>query len=196
MNKGKIIVLQGASSVGKSTLAVAMQRALDEHWWVLEADDITRMQATSERTQWWQPIPEEKPHPSWTAKARLMQWLAGYFACIAAIAKTGSNVIAVGGWLETAWLHDMATAFAELDAYCVGVYCSLEEAERREAARGDRGIGYARSHFDRVYAHAPYDLAVDTGVLSTDECVQSVKSLLAAPPDELFFERIRAVIRL
>ncbi len=192
MSAGKVIVLQGASSAGKSTLATALQRALDEHWWVLEADDITRMQATSERTQWWQPTLEEKPHSSWTAEARLTQWLAGYFACIAAIAKTGSNVIAVGGWLETAWLRDMAAAFTELDAYCVGVYCSLEEAERREAARGDRRVGYARSHFDTVHAHAPYDLAVDAGLTSVYQGVQAINTMLAAPPDIPFFERVRS----
>jgi len=128
MQLGKVILLQGISSAGKSTLAAAMQLALEEHWWMFEADDITRMQATSERSGWWQLTPEEKPHSSWNSDQRLKQWLAGYFGCIATIAKSGSNVIAVGGWLQTEWLLELAASLEGIEAYCVGVYCSAEEA--------------------------------------------------------------------
>jgi hypothetical protein len=145
---------------------VALQKGLDEHWWALEADDITRMQATSERTGWWSPAPGERTHPSWDPEARLGQWLAGYFGCIAALAGTGSNVLAVGGWLETAWLRDLADALAPVEAYCVGVSAPLEELERREAARGDRPAGYARSHHEKALRHAPFDAQIDTAAQS------------------------------
>jgi len=187
-----VIVLQGPSSAGKSTLAVALQKGLDEHWWALEADDITRMQATSERTGWWSPAPGERPHPSWDPEARLRQWLAGYFGCIAALAETGSNVLAVGGWLETPWLWDLADALAPVEAYCVGVSAPLEELERREAARGDRPAGYARSHYEKALQDAPFDAQIDTAAQSADACVAAVRGLLAAPPVVPFFARVRA----
>jgi len=191
MQLGKVILLQGISSAGKSTLAAAMQLALEEHWWMFEADDITRMQATSERSGWWQLTPEEKPHSSWNSDQRLKQWLAGYFGCIATIAKSGSNVIAVGGWLQTEWLLELAASLEEIEAYCVGVYCSAEEAERREMARGDRHVGYSRNQLDLVHTHAPYDAHVDTEFQTAEECVHVIEQMLFHPPNQPFFERIR-----
>jgi len=188
---GRILVLQGPSSAGKSTLARQLQVGLEEYWWRLEADDITAMQPVSARTEWWSPTPEERPHPSWKPEVRLERWLAGYFECIATIARTGSNVIAVGAWIDEAWLFDLAGILEGLHALCVGVHCPLEELERREVARGDRHVGYSREHFDVVLAHAPHDLEVNTFTQSWDEIVGDVRALLAAPPEETFFERIR-----
>ena len=186
------MLLQGTSSAGKSTLARAVQVNLDEYWWVLDADDITRMQPASQKSGWWEPTRAERPHPSWGPDVCLSRWLAGYFGCLATIAKTGSNVIAVGGWLQTDWLRDLASALEGIEAYCVGVYCPLEEIERREQVRGDRPPGYARSQYGLVHTHAPYDSAVDTAALTTEECVRVIRGMLSAPPDPLFFARIRS----
>jgi len=188
---GKVLMLHGASSAGKSTMAKALQMGLDEYWWVLEADDITAMQAVSWRTGWWNPSPEERPDPSWDHDLRLARWLAGYFGCIATIVRTGSNVIAVGGWLETAWLVDLAHTLDGIEAYCVGVHCPLEELERRELLRGDRAPGYSRSQIDKVFAHAPHDLETDSFSQGPQECLDQVRWLLSSPPAVPFFERIR-----
>lgn len=194
MGEGRILFLQGASSVGKSTLAKALQLNLDEYWWALEADDITRMQPTGPTTDWWEPTPDERLHPSWNPEVRLSRWLSGYFGCLATIAQTGSNVIAVGGWLETAWLLELAKTLSGIDALCVGVYCPLDELERRETVRGDRRPGYARSQHDLVHTHAPYDVEVDTASQTTGEAVALIKRMLASPPEVSFFARIQREI--
>ena len=193
MSYGKVLFLQGPSSAGKSTLAAALQVSLEECWWILEADDITRMQPTSERNGWWEPTHEERPHPSWDPDLRLTRWLAGYFQCLATIAKTGSNVIAVGGWLQTSWLLDLAETLEGIEALCVGVYCPLEELERREIARGDRKSGYARSHYDLVHMHAPYDVEIDTALQTREESVELIQKMLVSPPEMPFFARIRTL---
>jgi len=154
-SSGRILFLQGASSAGKSTLAHALQVTLDECWWILEADDITRMTPASARTGWWEPASEERPHPSWNPDLRLSRWCAGYFGCLATIAKTGTHVIAVGGWLQTSQLVQLAHTLDGIEALCVGVYCPREELERREIAHGDRPSGYARSQYELVHTHAP-----------------------------------------
>jgi|SRR5579883_393440 len=191
MAYGKVMMLQGASSAGKSTLAKALQTSLEEYWWVLEADDITHMQPVWQPPKWWEPTREERPHPSWDPKVRLARWLDGYWGCLATIAKTGSNVIAVGGWLETSWLVQLAEALEGIDAYCVGVRCPLEELERRERERGDRPSGYARSQFEIVHAHAPFDVEFDITKVSTEEAVSLIEAMLGSPPAEPFFARVR-----
>ena len=195
MGDGRVLFLQGASSAGKSTLAKALQLSLDEYWWVLEADDITRMQPTGPRTDWWEPTPDERPHPSWNPDLRLSRWLSGYFVCLATLARTGSNVIAVGGWLETSWLLELAATLDGIDALCVGVYCPLNELERREIARRDRAPGYSRSQWDRVHAHEPYDARVDTASQTTEQAVASIRGMLASPPETPFFARVRQLPR-
>lgn len=195
MSDGRVLFLQGASSVGKSTLAKALQLGLDEYWWVLEADDITRMQPTGPRTDWWEPTPEERPHPSWNPELRLARWLSGYFGCLATLARTGSNVIAVGGWLETSWLLELAATLDGIDALCVGVYCPPEELERREIARRDRAPGYSRSQWDRVHVHEPYDARVDTASQTTEEAVALIRRTLASPPEAPFFAHVRQLPR-
>jgi len=189
-------MLQGPSSAGKSTLAKALQRTLDEYWWALEADDITRMQPTVQEPEWWSPSREERPHPSWDPDVRLARWLDGYFGCLATLARTGTNVIAVGGWLKTDWLVQLADTLDGVDAYCAGVYCPLEECERREAFRGDRWVGYARSHYNDVHAHAPYDVAVDTSLQTAEEAALVIRAALFSPPTEPFFARIRQSCQL
>src|SRR3569833_487522 len=159
---GRILFLQGASSSGKSTLSKALQRTLDECWWQLEADDISHMWPMWQPPGWWEPRVDERPHPSWDKGVRLAQWLEIYWGCLVTIARSGANVIAVGGWLKTEWLVQSAHAFDGIEAICVGVHCPIDELERREMARGDRGLGYARSQIDIVHEHAPYDLDVDT----------------------------------
>lgn len=87
MTYGKVMMLQGPSSAGKSTLARKLQTRLDEYWWRIEADDITAMQPACANPQWWEPTREERPHSSWDVDVRLARWLASYWGCIATIAK-------------------------------------------------------------------------------------------------------------
>lgn len=191
MSSGRILFLQGPSSAGKTTLANALQVSLEECWWRLEADDIARMTPTSERNGWWEPTQEERPHPSWDPALRLSRWFAGYFGCLATIAKTGTNIMAVGGWLQTDQLVQLAHTLDGIDALCVGVYCPVEELERREIARGDRPSGYARSQMELVHTHAPYDAEVSTVTQTMEEAMSTIRKALASPPTQPFFARIR-----
>jgi len=189
---GKIMLLQGPSSAGKSTLASALQLILDDYWLQLGADDVSAMQPGCQPPGWWEPSTEERPHPSWRPEVRLERWLARYWASLATIARTGDNVIAAGGWLRTEWLVQAAYAFDGIDAICVGVYCPLEECERREIARGDRGVGYARSQFDVIFEHAPFDIDVDTFAMSIQEAADHIKASLSTLKSPLFFDRVRS----
>jgi chloramphenicol 3-O phosphotransferase len=60
--------------------------------------------------------------------------------------------------------------------FLVGVHCPLEELERRERARGDRGVGDARRDLETVHTFCAYDLEVD----STAPPEQNAARILAA----------------
>lgn len=188
MSNGKVIVLNGPSSAGKSTFSKALQKTLDEYWWHVPMDMFTTMQPTGVMTE---PAPGEKPHPSWNHEVRLARFLSGWYQCIRALALTGNNVIAEAGFLKIEWLLEQIDALDGIEALYVGVHCSLEEVERRELARKDRKPGYSRSQYHLVPLHGPYDVEVDTTVLGPDAVAQVIKKALAAPLVPSPFARIR-----
>jgi chloramphenicol 3-O phosphotransferase len=150
---GRIILLHGASSSGKSTLAKAIQRELDEPFLHFSSDYLA-------------PGLPERRDPSgpfqWWGHAR-PRFFHGFQRCIATLAAAGNDLI-VDHIIEfSEWRWDLSRLLQPFDVFLVGVHCSLAEMERREHARGDRQLGEGKSHLeDGVHAFGCYDCDVDT----------------------------------
>lgn len=151
---GRIILLHGASSAGKSTLARAVQRGLDEPFLHFASDYLAlglpeRRDATG-AFQWWGNV-----------RPRVFD---GFQRCIATLAAAGNDLI-VDHVIEcSAWRADLRRLLRPFDVFLVGVHCAPNELDRRERLRGDRWIGEGRSQVeeDRVHSFGPYDYDVDT----------------------------------
>ncbi len=74
----------------------------------------------------------------------------------------------------------------------MGVKCPLEELERRELARGDRQIGFARMQYERVHRYGEYDYEIDTHDHTPEECAAQLKDLLESGRKGRAFDRIRS----
>ena len=150
---GKIIIINGPSSSGKSTLALALQRQLDIPFIRFSFDLFI----------------DHKAFPSEQIKSGKFSWeqmrpsvFRGLHRCLPALTTAGNNLI-FDHIIETkAWLHDLISLIAELDVFFVGVHCSLPELERREIQRGDRRRGEARQDFETVHSLPTYDLVIDS----------------------------------
>lgn len=150
----RIILLHGASSAGKSTLARAIQHALDEPLVLFSSDNLAV--GLPERRD------SEGPFKYWGGVRP--RFFAGFHRCIAAMAAAGNDLV-VDHVIEFAeWRSELSVLLRPFDVFLVGVHCSLDELERRERQRGDRRLGEAREHVevDRVHAFGPYDFEVDT----------------------------------
>ncbi|TDC10393.1 hypothetical protein E1265_31300, partial [Streptomyces sp. 8K308] len=66
------------------------------------------------------------------------------------------------------------TALGGLDVLWVGVRCDPAVAEAREAARGDRVGGMARTQAELVHRGVVYDLEVDTTRTEALECARRI----------------------
>ena len=177
-NLGHIIVLDGASSSGKSTLARSLQQVLAAPYWHVSQDHF------------WQMLP-----PEGTAQRSALTpegCLSGFHRAIAAIAASGSNVIVDTGFLEKAWLMELVHLLTPFRVFFVAVYCSRDELQRRERQRGDRPEGYTQAQVERVYCHGPYDFELDTSVDSPLECTLRLKKALETPPSPSAFEQMAA----
>lgn len=150
---GKIIIINGPSSSGKTTLALALLEQLDLPFIRFSFDLFIEHQA----------------FPSGQIQSGKFSWdqmrpsvFRGLHQCLPALATAGNNII-FDHIIETkAWLYDLVALLSELDVFFVGVHCSLSELERREIQRGDRRRGEARQDFQTAYRIPIYDLEINS----------------------------------
>lgn len=166
--RGRVILLNGASSSGKSSLATALQEALDEPFLHVSSDQFIAAGMVPARR-------EESGPFNWWHELR-PRFFAGFHRCLPALADAGNDLIVEHVIEFPAWRAELADLLAGLDVFLVGVHCDLDELDRRELARGNRTIGEGRAHLteNRIHTFGPYDLDVDTTAGVNAELVESV----------------------
>jgi chloramphenicol 3-O phosphotransferase len=199
MQPGKIIFLNGSSSAGKSTLAIMLQQMLDEPYQHIALDQFRDGMPGKYRGL---NSPEGSPGelglnvvPT-QKEGQLVteirfgvlgeRVLRGMRRAVAAFAREGNNVIVDDLLFKPEYLEDYMEAFDGLDAWLIGVRCSLDVVNEREAQRVGRFPGTATSHFHEVHAHgAGYDLEVDTGTGNPRDCAEQIIQRIQRPPKVL-----------
>jgi chloramphenicol 3-O phosphotransferase len=181
-----VIVLNGTSSAGKTSLAKALQRRWDGPLLAIGIDTVV----FALPGRWLDP-------PGWHEVFRYTgsgddlqimpgplgdRLVAGLHRSVAALAAEGFDVVVDHVLLSAAWVTDAAAALAGVPVLSVGVRCPLAEVVRREAARKDRTLGQARAQFERVHAYAGYDLEVDTSLADPDTCAVQVTAAATTHP--------------
>ncbi len=191
MQTGTILLLNGTSSSGKTSLVHALQAILEPPFLDAGIDKFIWMlpERYLERPLWDQVL-------GWASHAGPVghQLMSGMHQAIAALARTGNNVIADHVLVEPRWLEECAELFYDLPAYLIGVRCPLDVLEQREKARRNRTLGQASAQFDLVHVPGIYDLEVDTSIATPEECAQQIQRRVQdpAPPDA--FKRLRGLL--
>lgn len=177
----RIILLHGASSSGKSTLAKAIQLELDEPFLHFGSDLLTVGLPTRRDA--------EGPF-QWGGHLR-PRFFDGFQRCIATLASANMDLIVDHVIEFPEWRAELRRLLAPFDVYLVGVHCSLDELDRRERVRGDRWIGEGRSHVvdDGIHRMGPYDHEIDTtGCDPSEMARQVVERWRRRTPSVLFSE--------
>jgi chloramphenicol 3-O phosphotransferase len=171
----QVIVLNGTSSSGKTTLARALQGILPAPWLLLGIDDLIRA------------MPNEGLedgsllHIGETGRVDVGPgWLdleTSWYVGIAAIVGCGTGVIVdevfLGGRHSQERLRTALNGFTVL---WVGVTCDLQTARAREALRPDRVPGMAERQAALVHEEVDYDLNVDTSHASPESGAATILS--------------------
>lgn len=177
---GRVVLLHGTSSSGKTTVARAVQARSDEPWLRLGIDAFWN--AIDER--WLEHGSRAADGFLWQSDAtivpgRVGQRLArGMRAAIAACARCGNDVLVDDVFIDRRWLDDWRAELAGLEWLLVGVFAPLSVLEERERGRGNRISGEARAQVDVVHGGVEYDLTVDTGAQAPDECAAAILAAL------------------
>ena len=198
-SRGRVIVLNGTSSAGKSTLTRALQARLEGPWLGVGIDTVVFALPTAYLNQpgWAEVFRYVPAEPGSTVPFRIEtgdlghRLVEGMHRMVASLADAGLSVIVDHVLLEPAWLPDLAARLAGHEVLFVGVRCPLEVVIAREAARKDRTIGQAAAQFERVHRAGGYDLEVDTSQVSADEAAERVALAIEGGFPTTPFARLR-----
>jgi chloramphenicol 3-O phosphotransferase len=181
---GRVVLLHGTSSSGKTTVARAVQALSEEPWLRLGIDAFWG--AIDER--WMEHGPRASDGFRWREDATIVpgpvgeRLAAGMRAAVAACARYGNDVLVDDVFIDRRSLDGWRTELAGLEWLLVGVFAPLPVLEQRERSRGNRIAGEARAQADVIHSDIEYDLTVDTALQSPEACARAILAALEPGP--------------
>ena len=189
VSPGRVVMLIGTSSAGKTTTATALQQCFDEHHLLVGFDVFLKMvdprwaghgPFTWDGFHWDPSTVDSEGEVVTTISVGPVgrRILAGTHRAVAALARSGNNVIVDEMLLDDTVLSDWQAALDGLPVYVVQVHAPVERMAERERHRNQR-IGQARGHLP-MNTLASYDVAVDTSLNTPAECAAAIAAAIAA----------------
>ncbi len=184
---GTVIILNGPSAAGKSSIIKAFQAQQKELWLAMGIDSLFVGVLPSKIYL------EDKPEhhaimkgvASVDEQGKLFtlyvgeqgyKIIQGMHRSIAAYARAGNNVIVDYIMYDHAWLKDMQQALQGIQVINVGITASLPVLEEREKKRATSPQGHARSLHTSVHEGWTYDLEINNDHLSPDQVAQIISN--------------------
>lgn len=172
-----VIVINGTSSSGKSTIARAVQNQAAVVLLNFSIDSVLSA------------LPETILHRMKTVggvtEIDANALISGYYGCIRELAAAGNSLISDNAITSKEQAALLVGAVAGHEVVLVGVRCSLSTVESRERARGDRRAGIARAQFDRVHEWLAYDVEIDTDETAPPDAARIILDALGRTRDGL-----------
>lgn len=181
----RVIILNGASSSGKSSIARELQAILSEPYLHIGIDTFIAMmpEKVNELEHsgcvvdgfYFKPVlvngsTVQRIHRGDYAK-RINQV---YHSTVKHLADSGMNIIVddvMNGALEQ---QQWQVALGDINPLFVGVYCSLPVLAERESSRDDRLQGSAMEQAKRVHEGVKYDLEISSTTQTARDCAQAI----------------------
>lgn len=187
--KPTLILLNGPSSAGKTTIARELQRIAPAPLLHAQVDSFAHMLPPS------------------AAGCCLKDAAGGYATAVVhsfhealvALARSGHSVIAdhvIGE--DRTWLQDLVELSDGIRVICVGVQCDLQVLLDRECSRLDRETHRevaVRQHHS-IHSDFRYDVEVDTTHLSPAKCAEKILEVLCQGSSGAAWERLKRTLAL
>jgi chloramphenicol 3-O phosphotransferase len=175
-----VVLLNGVSSVGKGSVAKALQRIASRPMLHVQMDAFLELMppGTFGHPDGYSFETREdggKPVTAITSGPILGLAMRGMRAAVAAMADAGADLVVDEVMWDPADLADYRRRLAQHAFHVVGLFAPLEVIEQREQARGDRTRGLARWQYDKVHAEMAYDLELETSVASPETLAGLIK---------------------
>lgn len=157
------IVLHGPTSVGKSSLASALQDASDAPIFHITMDAFVEMSRRRDMR----------------SEAELKQALALHYqnlqSTLRHVAKSHFDIVLDLVLRDDAELAACIAALESRPTFVIGVRCALDVLEERERVRGDRADGMARWQYAQPAYDRAYDMRLDTSAITPREGARLIR---------------------
>ena len=174
----QMIVLNGGSSSGKSSIARALQAVLPGLWLTFGTDVLA--EALPGRGDDPRSGLVLEPDGTVTVKPEYRAVEEIWYQGLAVMASRGASLILDEVFLSGgAGQRRLRALLGDLDVLWAGVHCDPLVAAEREAARPDRVRGMATSQAAAVHAGVVYDVEVDTTDCSAAACARRIAEAAA-----------------
>ncbi len=182
--KGRLILLNGTSSAGKSSLIKEFVRLAPELY-LKHGIDQTLNFLPEHYFQ--QPLWDSVMGQSNRSGPLGDSLMYAMNSSIRVLLDMGFNVIADHVIISDAWLEHTRHELSAFDVYFIGIFCRKEIIAQREIERKNRTLGSAILQFDVVHKDhngqdRKYDLKIDTSDLSPTEAAQKILAFLEGNP--------------
>ena len=189
---GRVVILNGTSSAGKSTILqmfCAARASVGDLWIPIGTDDFNAKLPE----QWFSAGDFEGPYcrdgvrlepAAGGVQVRVgdvgRRLQSAYHRTVAAVAKVGFNVVVDDVAIDQADVLDWEEALDGLRVDWVAVRCDALVAQAREQARRDRYPGLALGLSEIVHRYAQYDLELDTTQSGPEDSCARLIAMVAA----------------
>jgi len=171
--KQTVLLLNGPSSSGKSTLSIVLQKTLEyetgERYGIISIDDFLDMAIN--KVMYEDDVFEISPK-----------------LCKVAVDMVSSqkNIIIDHVITSKRIFKQLIEALEFCDIYLISVTCPLQELIRREQQRKNRCLGSAEASFQYLFPQETYDLTIDTFKTPIEECTLQVIKALQNEPNAVY----------
>tara|TARA_R100001143_G_scaffold63576_1_gene72208 strand:- start:1969 stop:2532 length:564 start_codon:yes stop_codon:yes gene_type:complete len=173
-----IVLLNGPGSVGKSSIARALQAITQRPMLHVAMDSFLdmipeRYLGHPEGLVFKSVLKDGYPATEITSGPVVARTLHGMRGAVAALAYAGNDLI-----VDDVLLGNEISEYNEILApyrfLKVGITAPVEVLEQRERDRGDREIGLARTQVDIVHRGIEYDLMIDSQQTGLEDCARLI----------------------
>jgi chloramphenicol 3-O phosphotransferase len=177
-----VIILNGVSSVGKSSTAQALQTITAEPFLHVAMDaflDMLPAKMFGDPEGYVFETIQDHGKPSVVIRTGPVfeRAMKGMRHAIAAMVAQGNSIVVDDVMIGQGEEREYRTLLSRFDVRLVGLLAPLEVLEARERERGDREIGLARWQYDRVHRDITYDLEIDTTATTPLENAQKIRDV-------------------
>jgi chloramphenicol 3-O phosphotransferase len=156
MSLPQVIILNGTSSSGKTSIAKQLQELLPQQYLNFSIDSILYALPETDLRKMKQGEAITRAGYDWPSLVR------GYHYCLPALLQAGCRLLIDNAWCDRNEKRELLTELAGYSVALIGVQCDTDVAIARELARGDRAIGLVAAQAPLVHQDMSYDIEVDT----------------------------------
>jgi len=173
MNESNIVVLNGASSSGKSTLAKTIQELSKKIYMIINHDNFCL----------------QLPHKLifqdfyWFTKPEFSNFHNGFISMIDTLAETKNNLIIDVVLYGVNRTDKFFNILKKHNFFLIGLECENKTLEEREKERGDRKQGLAVETNINIHNDLNYDLLLKTDKEAPEELAKKLLNYIGEKTD-------------